>query len=229
MAYKKSEVSAAQIVKAAISVLARQGYAKTSLQDIASEAGMSKGAIHYHYSSKDALMRAVLETATTTVQERTVATWSAQDDPFSDLRRIVRTLWAVRREDSEEARVVADLVAQALYHDGLRPQLADYYRLAAQQIRDYLEERFVALGIRPKISLALLPRLVIGMLDGLVMQALVDDEAIDPDQLVDSVVLLGIGMFSVGTAPVGSAPLGARPTPVTGTHVIPSGSEDEPA
>ena len=46
MAYAKSAVSSQQIVDAAIRVLARQGYAKTSLLEIAKEAGMSKGALH---------------------------------------------------------------------------------------------------------------------------------------------------------------------------------------
>ena len=44
MAYAKSAVSSQQIIDAAIRVLARQGYARTSLLDIAKEAGMSKGA-----------------------------------------------------------------------------------------------------------------------------------------------------------------------------------------
>lgn len=214
MAYKKSEVSAAQIVKSAIRVLARKGYAKTSLQDIASEAGMSKGAIHYHFSTKDALMRAVLEASTTAVQERTVATWSAADDPFSDIRRIVHTLWAVRRDQSEEARVVSDLMAQALYHENLRPQIADYYRLAAEQIQNYFQDHFLSLGIRPKISLELLARLVNGMLDGLVMQAFVDKDAIDADELVDAIVLMAAGMFTLGGPPKPAA--ASLPKPASG-------------
>ena len=41
MRYKKSEISVAHIVEAAMRVLARQGYARTSLMDIAKEVGMS--------------------------------------------------------------------------------------------------------------------------------------------------------------------------------------------
>ena len=52
MAYAKSAVSSQQIIDAAIRVLARQGYARTSLLDIAKEADMSKGALHYHYPTK---------------------------------------------------------------------------------------------------------------------------------------------------------------------------------
>ncbi len=59
MPYKKSAISAAQIVAAAIRVVARQGYAHTSLKDIADEAGMSKGAVHYHFSTKEALVAKV--------------------------------------------------------------------------------------------------------------------------------------------------------------------------
>ena len=47
MRYKKSEISVSHIVEAAMRVLARQGYAHSSLMDIANEVGMSKGAVHY--------------------------------------------------------------------------------------------------------------------------------------------------------------------------------------
>jgi AcrR family transcriptional regulator len=59
MGYKKSKISIASIVDAAMRVLARQGYARTSLMDIASEVGMSKGAVHYHFPTKEALLTAV--------------------------------------------------------------------------------------------------------------------------------------------------------------------------
>ena len=63
MPYPKAERSAAQIVAAATRVLAAKGYARTSLLDIAREAGMSKGALHYHFPSKEALVGKVLESA----------------------------------------------------------------------------------------------------------------------------------------------------------------------
>jgi AcrR family transcriptional regulator len=184
MAYAKSAVSSQQIIDAAIRVLARQGYARTSLLEIAKEAGMSKGALHYHYPTKEALIHAVLETACNVVQARTVQAWSPSDNPFEALRKSLEELCATRAERTDEA---------------LRPKLAEFYELGAHQIRDYLEENLVSLGLEPRISLDLLPRIVIGLLDGLVMQAFVDPDAFSADEVVDAVQTIAISIFAGGS------------------------------
>lgn len=196
MAYAKSAISSQQIIDAAIRVLARQGYARTSLLEIAKEAGMSKGALHYHYPSKEALIHAVLEAACNAVQARSVEAWSPSENPFEALRRSLEELWATRAQRTDEALVVADLLAQSLYDESLRPRLAEFYALGAQQIRDYLEEHLISVGLEPRVPLDLLPRIVIGMLDGLVMQAFVDPEALSPNEVVDAIQTIAISIFA---------------------------------
>lgn len=198
MAYAKSAASSQQIIDAAIRVLARQGYARTSLLDIAKEAGMSKGALHYHYPTKEALTHAVLETACNVVQARTTKAWSPSDNPFEALRRSLEELWAARAERTDEALVVADLLALSLYDEALRPKLAEFYELGADQIRAYLEQNVLSLGIESRISLDMLPRVVMGLLDGLVMQAFVDPDAFSPDDVVDAVQTIAISIFARG-------------------------------
>ena len=198
MRYKKSAVSAAQIVAAANRVIARQGYAKTSLKHIADEAGMSKGAIHYHFPSKEALVAKVLVAATEVVAERTREAWQAGGDPFEALRGAVRELWAVRTRDSDEVRVVSNLLAQSLHDEALRPQLAAYYALAAAQTSEHLVGALATYGLRPRVSPELIPRLLLGLLDGLVMQVFVDPEVIDADELVRAVELIAGALFELG-------------------------------
>lgn len=198
MRYKKSAISSAQIVQAAIRVIARQGYAKTSLMDIANEAGMSKGAVHYHYPSKEALIDVVLKAACDAVQERTIEAWSKGDNPFQALHASLEELWAARAKRTDEMLVVADLIAQALYDEKLRVPLADYYRLAAKQIVDYVGAQLEPIGIKPKLPLELSARMIIGMLDGLVMQAFVDPEAFDPKDVVHAIELMTMSLFEIG-------------------------------
>lgn len=201
MGYKKSEISAAQIIQAAIRVLARQGYARTSLLDIAREAGMSKGAVHYHFPTKEALIEVVLTEACDTVQRRTLEAWPAEQAPLLGLRKALEALWEVRASRTDEALVVADLLAQSLSDPKLRPQLAEFYERAADQMRTALAANLAAAGIEPRIPLDVLPRIVVGLLDGLVMQVFVDPDALRPEQVVDAIQTLGIAMLTPAGKP----------------------------
>src|SRR5579864_6065037 len=53
-----------QIIDAAMSVFARQGFTKATNKDIAREAGITPGLIYYYFESKDAVLNAILETRT---------------------------------------------------------------------------------------------------------------------------------------------------------------------
>lgn len=54
------EARRTQIVDAASAAVAELGYARTSLARIAEKAGISKGVITYHFSSKDEILRLVV-------------------------------------------------------------------------------------------------------------------------------------------------------------------------
>src|ERR1700716_3954510 len=78
-----------QIVRAATAVLARQGYAATSLKDVAREAGVAPGLLHYYFESKQELL---LEVVSGMEREMT-ADWQAAVANIEDpLERIVAAL-----------------------------------------------------------------------------------------------------------------------------------------
>jgi AcrR family transcriptional regulator len=195
MGYKKSKISIASIVDAAMRVLARQGYARTSLMDIAAEVGMSKGAVHYHFPTKEALMGQVLETACDVVAKRTRDAWIAGGNPVDALRSSLRELWRARANLSDEAKVVADLLAQSLHDHSLRAPLAQYYRFASSQVEQHLQEHLDALGLKPKIASAKIPRLLHAMLDGLLLQKIVDPEAVDEEFVIQALETMAQALF----------------------------------
>ncbi len=51
----------AKILQAAFAVLSRSGYENTSIKDIAEEAGVAQGLVHYYFKSKQQLVLAVME------------------------------------------------------------------------------------------------------------------------------------------------------------------------
>ena len=52
--------SRAKILEAAFAVLGRDGYENVSIKDIAEEAGVAQGLVHYYFKSKQQLVLAVL-------------------------------------------------------------------------------------------------------------------------------------------------------------------------
>jgi AcrR family transcriptional regulator len=77
----------ARILKTAYALLYRQGFARTSMDQIADAAGLTKRSLYYHFDSKDAVVEAVLEAQRTHALDQ-VRRWDAEptDDParFSD-------------------------------------------------------------------------------------------------------------------------------------------------
>lgn len=197
MRYKKSEISVGHIVEAATRVLARQGYARTSLMDIANEVGMSKGAVHYHFPTKEALIAQVLETACEAVAERTRRVLPTGENPLVALRSALQELWRVRAELSNEIKVVADLLAQSVHDESLRQPLSAYYRFASAQVEEHLRVNVLALGLRLKIEPSFIPRIMHALLDGLLMQRIVDPESITDERVLQSLETLVISLFEV--------------------------------
>jgi AcrR family transcriptional regulator len=197
MRYKKSEISVAHIVEAAMRVLARQGYAHTSLMDIANEVGMSKGAVHYHFPTKEALITQVLETACEAVAEGTRKAWAPGENPVVAMRAALHELWRVRTALSDEIKVIADLMAQSVHDQSLREPLATYFRFASSQVEEHLRVNALALGVRPKIELSFIPRILNGLLDGLVLQRIVDPEAVKDEVVLEALETIAVALFDV--------------------------------
>src|SRR5690606_20120990 len=49
------------LLEAAARIFARQGYSEATIDDVAAEAGASKGAVYHHFASKQELFEALLE------------------------------------------------------------------------------------------------------------------------------------------------------------------------
>jgi TetR/AcrR family transcriptional regulator, transcriptional repressor of bet genes len=60
----------AQIVDALLTVMARSGYDGASIQAIAKEAGLAPGLLHYHFESKQEILRELVETLAAQLRER---------------------------------------------------------------------------------------------------------------------------------------------------------------
>lgn len=132
---RRPEARHQEILAAAHAVFGRAGFAAARLEDIAQEAGVSKGTLYLYFESKDALFRAM-------VQERTGRSIGALQEalatgtPTERLERFITRLWSIMSEP--EACVIAKVVQGELYNF---PELARfYYENVILRVRGMLRE-----------------------------------------------------------------------------------------
>jgi AcrR family transcriptional regulator len=190
--YKKSEVSRRQVLEAAVRALAKRGYAKTSVSDIAQAAGMSKGAVHYHFESKDDLIAKVLEHCAARARERIGVAWDAPGEPLERIERAIHAMRVMRKESSAELRVLADLSAQGLHDARLRGLLARVFETNKKEMEEHLLGSLPAVGMRTKLPVHIILRLLMGALDGLAMHDYFDPLNPEDDAALEG-ALQGIG------------------------------------
>ena len=84
-----TEHTYALLLDAAESVFTLKGVASTTLNDIAIEAGMTRGAIYWHFKNKGELVRAMFERATLPMEAMVNEVLAvAGDDPLGSVRRL---------------------------------------------------------------------------------------------------------------------------------------------
>jgi TetR/AcrR family acrAB operon transcriptional repressor len=77
------------LLAAALQVFRERGVAHTRLSDVAERAGVTRGAIYWHFKDKAQLFQAVCERGTLPVEALLAeASQSAQDDPLATVRQL---------------------------------------------------------------------------------------------------------------------------------------------
>jgi AcrR family transcriptional regulator len=101
----------AQIVQAAIEVLAEVGYAKTSFAKIARRAGLSStGLISYHFAGKDDLMREVLAQAWEVADGYVRPRVEAQVTATARLRAYIESYMALMSEFPHHLSAISEVL-----------------------------------------------------------------------------------------------------------------------
>jgi AcrR family transcriptional regulator len=141
--------------------------------------------VHYHFDSKDDLIAKVLEHCAIVGLQRLRQAWESPGAPEEKIRGAVREMRKIRQEGIPELRVLADLAAQGLYDARLRGQLSRMFETNRKEVVAYLAKSLDEMGVRPRVPVHIIPRLLIGALDGLAMHDYFDPPAAGDDEEVE--------------------------------------------
>lgn len=163
-----------RIVAAASAVLGRQGYGGTSLKDVAKEAGVAVGLLHYYFESKELLLLEVMVGLETELTE----TWQGAVEGVEDpLERVVRALDRTAERCAERPefwRLLFDLHVLGMGSEAVRGRLQ---RMRGRRVDDIEGEVRQVLGRLP--AYAVIPprelaEAIAGAIDGMALSGLVE-------------------------------------------------------
>ena len=170
----------ADILKAASTCFARKGYHQTTMDDIAEEAGLSKGGLYWHFGSKKELFLALFESLINdsllsslpfmdaqvsageklcTMQEMLTSVVISEE--YQELMLLLIDIWLQNRQDPE-----VNQVAIRMYNELRRPLV------------ELIEEGMRSGEFKP-VNASALASVLLALYDGLMVQWMIDETIVD--------------------------------------------------
>ncbi|WP_306319620.1 MULTISPECIES: TetR/AcrR family transcriptional regulator [unclassified Streptomyces] len=166
-----AELRRTQILEATARLIARRGFHKVRVADIAEACGTSTGTVHYHFPTKDHALRAALVFYADRFHARLEAEFETADSTVEKLRRLIEVQLTTTAEDADEWSVWVQSWNEAILdpslRDGQRGVYARWRSVVLDLVRTCRREG-MAEGVDPQ---ALADRFT-GLVDGLAIQVL---------------------------------------------------------
>jgi len=123
-----SERTRQQILRAARSEFTRRGVTRTTMQHIAGAAGVSRGAVYWHFANKRELFRAMREQVSLPLFDRSDILADASPDPLGAVERFLRGMIDQIATDRVTRRTFEILSLKCEYVDEFRSELVRHTR-----------------------------------------------------------------------------------------------------
>lgn len=156
-----------QILEAACAVLAKAGLQQLRVADVAQEAGVSTGTVHYYFETKKDLVAAAFEFNFAASLRRRQWMRESTVDPLQRLRDIVESYLPTTRKSLQAWRVWAELWAEGARDPALQKVNDELYGQWREVVRDAIVATQPRDGDPTELA-----NMLIAMMDGLAVQVL---------------------------------------------------------
>ena len=192
------------LLEAAVRVYGEHGLVGASLEQVATEAGYTKGAVYANFSGRDELLLAVLDKR---FAERLAALDDvlAQDLPIEAQARVGGEEFQLHLGgDRRWERLFFEFAAHAARDEGFRIELVARWRALVERIAEALQRRAEAEGHALSVPTRTLGLAVFATANGVALQQLLDPDGV-PDGFFATVLeLLAIGALARDASTTGA-------------------------
>lgn len=182
------------LIQAGARAVAERGLHGASIDEIARDAGFTKGAFYANFANKDALVLAILDRHFSTAIED-VDEAVASNDEVADQARDAGLAFAERlTADPAWSRVFLELVGHASRDDAFRGELEMRLRRLRGRFAAVYAERAEQLEVALPHPPEEIARMTSAMATGVAVQRLIDPEGVPDDLFARMLVLFFVGL-----------------------------------
>jgi AcrR family transcriptional regulator len=178
-------------------VFARRGYSQSGVDEIAAEAGYSKGALYWHFASKEELLNALIEERIDAPTRERVALL-ASAPPERDMALEASREFARQLSEQREALMLErEYWSLAIREPELRARFLERQHAFRGALAAALEARARHLGA-PQMPMAAedVARVVMGIIGGLALDELIEPGSVRPDLLGEALAVIYAGLVA---------------------------------
>src|SRR5437660_7338132 len=187
----------AELLTAALRVFARRGYREAGVDEIAAEAGYSKGALYWHFSGKEELLEALLEERVDTPMRDSFALL-ASAPPERDMSVEATRAFAQQLAEQREAMLLErEYWSLAIRDPELRARYAERQTELRGSLATAMEARARHLGT-PNLTMPAedVARIVMSVIGGLAVDELIEPGSVRPQLLGEALALVYAGLVA---------------------------------
>ena len=131
---------AEKILHAARRVLGRKGYARATISEVAKEADVSRGLLHYYFKSKEEMLARVMRETVEATAGMIETLFRESEEPRALARSIVQAMEAFVRKDPLFSSIFFESWGLARHSETVDRELRGLYRRFVQAARNGLED-----------------------------------------------------------------------------------------
>lgn len=166
----------ARLMRSAGKLFCRHGLEQASVDEIARDAGYTKGAFYSNFKTKEELFLAMLDAKFGEEIERIEAGLRTDETPDEAARHVGEDLVRFLGTDPEWERLYLEFVAYAARNDEFRQELLTRCRAMDEQLARIYERWAETMGIKPPIPIVEVARITSIMHQGFLVAQQIDPE-----------------------------------------------------
>jgi AcrR family transcriptional regulator len=183
------------LLEAAGRVFARRGLTQASVDQIAADAGFTKGAVYANFGSKEALFLEMLDqrfAGRLAEMERAMA---SDEPPEVQARAAAQDFIDYLTADPDWKLLFYEAALQAARDEAFRAKLQEHFATMRARMAGLLEARAAAGGFDPGVPFDELATMIMAMANGIGFEAMIDPAAV-PDDMFSTM----LEIFTLGAA-----------------------------